>query len=115
MGEDWSLQKVRLIIVKIKNSDFRKTFSGENRGFRPRQVQGSQQGGGGGQQGGGAGHRPHQPALIQVGGCCYCPRHSSDVSRPALPSFSAQPPGFVPTYDHSEQQLLASLERELGV
>jgi len=31
----------------------------------------------------------------------------------AVPSF-AQPPGFVPTYDHSEQQLLASLERELG-
>ena len=26
----------------------------------------------------------------------------------------AQPPGFV-TYDNSEQQLLASLERELGV
>ena len=38
-----------------------------------------------------------------------------DVCRPPLTSFSAQPPGFVPTYDHSEQQLLASLERELGV
>ena len=31
-----------------------------------------------------------------------------------VPNLS-EPPGFVPTYDHSEQQLLASLERELGV
>ena len=31
-----------------------------------------------------------------------------------VPSFS-EPPGFVPTYDHNEQLLLASLERELGV
>ena len=44
-------------------------------------------------------------------GCSYV----IDVCRPPLTSFSAQPPGFVPTYDHSEQQLLASLERELGV
>ena len=33
----------------------------------------------------------------------------------SLDMSAALPPGAVPTYDRSEQQLLASLEQELGV
>ena len=47
---------------------------------------------------------------IRVGGTNII----SNTQLNSVPSF-AEPPGYVPTYDHSEQQLLASLERELGV
>ena len=94
-------------------------------GFDPDKFRKVNKGGGGGVQ-----DRSHAPATASSGAGAggggggaagFGPRSFGDGGRGRMGASAAAAeqqmdmPGAVPTYDRSEQQLMASLERELGV